>query len=117
MNISYKNWLYNGESPLICIGVNPSTAEPENLDNTMKSVERLAQCNGFDSWIMLNLYTQRATNPMHLHPEADHNLHMENLAHIEKLLSSKPISTIWAAWGTLIECRPYFFSVSKISML
>ena len=31
-----------GKNPLICIGVNPSTAEPDNLDNTLKSVERIA---------------------------------------------------------------------------
>ena len=27
-----------GQNPLICIGVNPSTAAPEDLDNTLKSV-------------------------------------------------------------------------------
>ena len=29
----------------------------------MKSVERLAAANGFDSWIMFNVYPQRATDP------------------------------------------------------
>ena len=24
-----------GKNPLICIGINPSTAEPDNLDNTL----------------------------------------------------------------------------------
>ena len=37
-----------GKNPLICIGINPSTAEPDNLDNTLKSVERIALGNGFD---------------------------------------------------------------------
>ena len=31
-----------GEKPLICIGINPSTAKPDALDNTLKSVERIA---------------------------------------------------------------------------
>ena len=31
-----------GKKPLITIGINPSTAEPDNLDNTLKSVERIA---------------------------------------------------------------------------
>ena len=31
-----------GENPLICIGINPSTAQPGDLDNTLKSVERIA---------------------------------------------------------------------------
>ena len=52
-----------GENPLICIGINPSTAAPDDLDNTLKSVERIALNNGFDSFIMFNVYAQRATNP------------------------------------------------------
>ena len=49
-----------GRKPLICIGINPSTAEPDHLDNTLKSVERIALGNGFDSFIMFNVYAQRA---------------------------------------------------------
>ena len=52
-----------GENPLICIGINPSTAKPDDLDNTLKSVERTALFNGYDSFIMFNVYAQRATNP------------------------------------------------------
>lgn len=35
-----------GERPLICVGVNPSTAAPGDLDPTLKSVERVALHNG-----------------------------------------------------------------------
>ena len=52
-----------GENPLICIGINPSTAAPDALDNTLKSVARIAEHNGYDSWIMFNVYAQRATVP------------------------------------------------------
>ena len=48
-----------GTHPLVCIGINPSTAQPGALDPTLKSVERLAAANGFDSWIMFNVYPQR----------------------------------------------------------
>ena len=41
-----------GEKPLICVGINPSTAAPDDLDNTLKSVERVALHNGYDSFIM-----------------------------------------------------------------
>lgn len=34
-----------GNNPLITIGINPSTAEPEKMDNTMKTVERIAMGN------------------------------------------------------------------------
>ena len=52
-----------GKNPLICIGINPSTAKPDALDNTLKSVERIALGNGFDSFLMFNVYAQRATSP------------------------------------------------------
>ena len=35
-----------GKNPLICIGINPSTAVPGDLDNTLKSVQRIAAGNG-----------------------------------------------------------------------
>ena len=53
---TYQNYRYVlgrvGKRPLVCIGINPSTAQPGALDPTLKSVERLAAANGFDSWIM-----------------------------------------------------------------
>ena len=52
-----------GEHPLICVGVNPSTAAPGDLDPTLKSVERVALHNGFDSFIMFNVYAQRPPGP------------------------------------------------------
>ena len=59
-----------GRHPLVCIGINPSTAQPGALDPTLKSVERLANANDFDSWIMFNVYPQRATDPNDMAPSA-----------------------------------------------
>lgn len=99
-----------GKNPLICIGINPSTAEPDNLDNTLKSVERIALHNGYDSFIMFNVYPQRATNPDDMDPDFNEPMHIENMKAFEYILSSygeghKP--AVWAAWGTIIEKRPY----------
>ena len=99
-----------GKNPLICIGINPSTAEPDNLDNTLKSVERIALHNGYDSFIMFNVYCQRATNPDDMEKELNSYMHEENMKAFEYILSSygeglKP--SIWAAWGTIIEKRAY----------
>ena len=68
-----------GENPLICIGVNPSTAEPGNLDNTLKSVSRIAAGNGYDSWLMFNVYAQRATRPDDMDRVRSDSLHRENM--------------------------------------
>ncbi len=120
-----KKWLYvpdfyteyryilgtRGRDPLICIGINPSTAAPDDLDNTLKSVSRIAGGNGFDSWIMFNVYAQRATRPDDMDRELNLRLHEENMAAFEYILStvsSDGVSpAVWAAWGTIIEKREY----------
>ncbi len=95
-----------GTSPLICIGVNPSTATPDKLDNTLRRVKGFSKSLGYDGWIMLNLYPQRATNPDDLHKEINMFLAMENKEIIEYHFQAINF-TIWAAWGKLIEKRPY----------
>ena len=123
-NVSYdrKKWLYvpdfyseyryilgtYGEKPLITVGINPSTAEPDRLDNTLKSVERIALGNGFDSFIMFNVYAQRATNPDTMDRIFHPSLHEENMKAFRYCLKrSHAAPVIWAAWGAIIEKRDY----------
>lgn len=97
-----------GNSPLITVGVNPSTAKPGELDNTLKSVERIARGNGFDSFIMFNVYAQRATRPDDMDTDLNVLLHQENLHAFRWALErggERPC--IWAAWGAVIEKREY----------
>ena len=96
-----------GCNPLICIGINPSTAEPDNLDNTLKSVERIAHANGFDSFIMFNVYAQRATDPDAMERKCNMALHKENLEAFRYVLSISEKPAVWAAWGAIIEKRDY----------
>lgn len=96
-----------GLNPLICIGINPSTAQPGDLDNTLKSVERIALGNGFDSFIMFNVYAQRATNPDAMEQVCNTLLHKENLEAFRYVLSISRKPAVWAAWGTIIEKRAY----------
>ena len=96
-----------GENPLICIGINPSTAQPGALDNTLKSVERIALGNGFDSFIMFNVYAQRATKPDDMERQCNLSLHRENMEAFRYVLSISESPTVWAAWGAIIEKRDY----------
>lgn len=98
-----------GENPLICYGINPSTAAPNALDNTLKSAERIALFNGFDSFIMLNVYAQRATNPDDMETHFNAHLHEENKKAFEYALSlcKGECPTVWAAWGNIVEKRKY----------
>jgi hypothetical protein len=115
-----NNWIYKktndntsrfilgerGDNNLICIGVNPSTATPELLDNTLKTVKTMAQKMGFDGWIMMNLYPQRATNPNDMPTEINQDLHLQNLRHFQDVFTFGH-TTVWAAWGALVEKRSY----------
>lgn len=97
-----------GERPLICIGINPSTAAPDDLDNTLKSVERIALFNGYDSFVMFNVYAQRATNPDDMEKRFNQTLHNENMKAFEYILKlSVDAPAVWAAWGNIIEKRDY----------
>ncbi len=118
----YSKWLYvpnfyseyryilgtKGTNPLICIGINPSTAKPDDLDRTLQSVERIALNNGYDSFIMFNVYAQRATSPDDMEMEFNKRMHEENMKAFKYLLSlSKNTPDVWAAWGAIIEKRNY----------
>lgn len=100
-----------GKHPLIAIGINPSTAAPDALDNTLKSVERIALGNGYDSFIMFNVYAQRATDPDAMERELNMELHCENMKAFEYVLAlacrNGVRPSVWAAWGTIIKKRAY----------
>lgn len=118
----YDKWLYvpnfyseyryilgtKGDHPLICIGINPSTAKPDDLDRTLQSVERIALGNGYDSFMMFNVYAQRATSPDDMEIVFNDKMHEENMKAFRYILSlSKRPPDIWAAWGAIIEKRDY----------
>lgn len=92
---------------LICIGVNPSTAMPEDLDPTLTRVKSFATQNGYGSWYMLNLYPQRATDPENMDLQPNQVIIEENLRHIGELLKQVESADIWCAWGQLITKRDY----------
>ena len=96
-----------GKNPLICVGINPSTARPDALDNTLKSVQRIADGNGFDSFLMFNVYAQRATRPDDMEKHCNLRLHEENMKAFRHLLSIGERPAVWAAWGAIIEKRKY----------
>lgn len=68
-----------GQKMLVVIGVNPSKATENISDPTMTKIIGFAKYNGFDGFIMLNLYPQRCTNPNGLDKEINTEMHNENL--------------------------------------
>ena len=96
-----------GSRPLICVGINPSTAAPDALDPTLQSAQRIALANGYDSFLMFNVYAQRATCPDDMEPEMNPELHAENREAFAYLLSLSDRPAVWAAWGNIIDKRDY----------
>ncbi len=97
-----------GERLLICIGINPSTAAPGDLDNTLKSVG-IAAGRVYDSFLMFNVYAQRAT------PAGGHGPGVQAAPSTGRTWRPSAASwnrwgrvcpAVWAAWGTIIEA-PY----------
>lgn len=96
----------DGTNPLVCFGLNPSTAEPNDLDPTVTRVREFAQRSGFDGFIMLNVYPLRDTYPDRLPHAAELALCQENRGHIERVLGGRTL-TAYAAWGGIVAKRPY----------
>lgn len=97
---------------LICIGINPSTAIPEQLDPTLKRVQKYAKRSGeYGAWYMLNVYSQRATNPDDMDIEPNMEIHRNNLTAIKNLLSEIKEADVWCAWGNLIGKRKYLYDL------
>ncbi len=100
-----------GKKPIICVGINPSTAAPNALDPTLQSAQRIALAGGYDSFLMFNVYAQRATRPDDMEKERNEWLHTENMKAFSYLLSVAASGgqppAVWAAWGAIIEKRPY----------
>ena len=99
-----------GAHPLVCFGINPSTAVPGALDPTVTRVSRFAarEEDRFDSWVMLNVSPQISTDPRGMHYSLDADWKAENERRIADIVAGRPL-TLLAAWGTLIESRPYLF--------
>jgi len=121
MNSAKGSWIYkntsdnshrfllgeSGKKMLVCLGVNPSTAEPEKLDRTLESVRRITGHNGYDGWLMWNVSSQRTTDPKGLAVNPDYEMHARNLAYIMQSVSAYRISDVWLAYGNNIGQRDY----------
>ena len=97
----------SGANPIICFGINPSTANDIKYDPTILKIRKIASENDCDGWIMLNLYPQRATNPNDMHKKADNDLNKKNYEAIRSVFNIYPNALTLASWGNAIEKRKY----------
>ena len=95
-----------GKNTLICIGANPSVAESSECDATMNLLCAILENNGYDGFIMLNLYPLIVTNPDEL-ADFDEKIHAKNLAKIEAVLAEFKNSDILLCYGGVLNKRKY----------
>lgn len=96
-----------GKKTLFCFGINPSRATPDELDPTIKKVQSIAKHNGYDSFIMFNVYPKRDTVFEKLEEILNNKEHIKNIEAITKTISEFSKLDIWVAFGNHIYDREY----------
>ena len=100
----------SGDRPLHVVGVNPSTATNLKSDTTISKIKTFSSLNGYDGFIVYNLYPKRSTDPNKLPQRINRNLLQENLDIIYSSVRSTRSRDIWLAWGQTISKRGYLLS-------
>jgi len=95
----YKLWrCWDSTKGQVCfIGLNPSTADGETDDATIRRCVVFCQSWGYGSLIMVNLFAYRATDPKDLKRSED-PIGDDNNRHI--VMSAEASDLIIAAWGS-----------------
>lgn len=103
-----------GTKKLFIVGLNPSTANRENSDNTVAKVEKVALIHNFDGFVMANLYPHRSTDPHDLPTTVDARLLKKNIEEIAGLAAMETCPVFWAAWGGDIMLRSYLVESFRV---
>lgn len=92
---------------LIAFGINPSKADQQKSDATITRVIRTAEKNNYDGWLMINVCSQRTTDPKKLSDHPSTNEHRKNQSILQATLKTLPEYACLGAWGNLIDSRNY----------
>ena len=97
-----------GRDEMLAIGLNPSTANEDNLDPTSRNIQAIAQNNGCDGWWLVNLYPKRTSKPSKLPKTVNQVIAKENVDFIKELLKNgNNVSKILFCWGNHINDHAY----------
>ncbi|HCT64739.1 MAG TPA: hypothetical protein DIC60_05665 [Lachnospiraceae bacterium] len=89
-----------GKNMLFTVCMNPSAASDDISDKTVNRVINASIQLGYDGWIVLNTYPERATNSANM-DEYNKCLAEKNLAVIREYIIENEIKEVWGAWGNL----------------
>lgn len=99
---NFRYWLtreWGGGPKLVFIMLNPSTADANVDDNTVRKCVRFAQRLGFDGIVIMNLYAYRTASPKVL-ADSKWLIGDDNDGWLQRAASSGNTHTFVAAWGT-----------------
>lgn len=68
-----------GQKTLTVVGLNPSTATDTQPDMAIRKIKRIVGDNGYDGFVVVNLYPVRSTIIEDLPVERDDEAHHQNL--------------------------------------
>lgn len=92
-----REWDATNPRTLVCIGLNPSTADEEKNDPTVFGMIWRAQAWGYGRFVMLNAFGWRSTDPAGLLMPAD-PVGIENDQYIQAW--ARTGADVICAWGT-----------------
>lgn len=102
---------YTGPRLVAWIGLNPSTADENTLDATLRRVKAFSSAWGYDGFVMLNLFAWRDKSPKEMMKVRDPVGH-ENDTHILKHVAL--VDRVVCAWGNF---GGYLSRVEKVVRL
>lgn len=101
------------ERTLCWIGLNPSTADEQQLDPTLRRIKSFTEREGFDSFVMLNVYPYRATDPRDMNKHyatldqlTEKETEFRNAAHIRAAIRATGHKKVVCAWGVIAPLMP-----------
>lgn len=90
---------WSDEPRLVFVGVNPSTADSDEDDQTIRRCMYFAHVNGFGGITMLNLLAFRSTDPASIPADLTEALGDDNELYVDRFITAG--TTVVCAWGTL----------------
>ncbi len=96
----YSLWrIWDDSKPLVMfIGLNPSTANETESDNTIESVTRISKFNGYGGFYMMNCWAYISTDPNKLHDHRWNELICEWNDNMLTVIKAKCQDVVFA-WG------------------
>lgn len=110
-----RDWRDTEGEPLVFVMLNPSTADSESDDPTVRKCCGFASRAGYPGMVVVNLYAIRATNPAELRGKP-HMLIVgsENPKYLEKGMADRDVVFAWGRHGEELG-GPWLLTVKQMA--